>query len=127
MPFRFVTVLFVSATALSACAAGGTDNAQSVTRGQAVFAKECAQCHGTEAAGTAPDLTGLRAQNDGFFPREFVRRFVLGQLARTDPDSPMPEFARTGLRHVYPDGGADGEVLEADFEDLLDYLEAIQT
>ena len=39
----------------------------------------------------------------------------------------MPEFARTGLRHVYPDGGADGEVLEADFEDLLDYLEAIQT
>ena len=38
----------------------------------------------------------------------------------------MPDFARVGLRHVYPEGGADGEVLEADFEGLLDYLEAIQ-
>ncbi len=38
---------------------------------------------------------------------------------------PMPDFARVGLSHVYPKGGANSEVLEADFEGLLDYLEAM--
>ncbi|KIN69572.1 putative, cytochrome c family protein [Sulfitobacter donghicola DSW-25 = KCTC 12864 = JCM 14565] len=73
-----------------------------------------------------PDLTLLSAGNDGEFPREFVRRYVLGLVEKDDPEAAMPEFKTVGLRHVYPKGGADGEVLEADFSDLLEYLEKIQ-
>ncbi|WP_232222855.1 c-type cytochrome [Sulfitobacter guttiformis] len=109
----------------------------SVQRGQLVYAKECSQCHGPAGQGagaaysgtgvTPPNLTGLSQRNDGSFPKEFVRRFVMGLLEKDDPNSAMPEFAKTGLRHVYPNGGADGEVLEADFEDLLLYLESVQS
>lgn len=131
--------IFIASTfafLLSACNEASTDARNAVKRGQFIYAKECSQCHGAEGKGAgsaslglgvaAPDLTGLYQRNDNFFPREFVRRFVMGLLEKDDPDAAMPEFANVGLRHVYPNGGADGEVLEADFESLLDYLEAIQ-
>ncbi|UWR26001.1 cytochrome c [Sulfitobacter sp. S223] len=121
---------------LTACTQTSIDTRHAIKRGQVIYAKECSQCHGVNGEGAGPeslgigvappDLTGLSARNDGAFPREFVRRFVMGLLEKDDPDAAMPEFAQVGLRHVYPDGGADGEVLEADFTDLLDYLEAIQ-
>ncbi|UWR21818.1 cytochrome c [Sulfitobacter sp. S190] len=121
---------------LSACAATSNRPEDASKRGRLIYAKECAQCHGLAGegggpaslglGGPAPDLVGLSQRNDGFFPREFVSRFVMGSLEKDDPDAAMPEFAKQGLRHVYPDGGADGEVLEADFEALLDYLASIQ-
>lgn len=121
---------------LSACTEASLEGSEAAKRGQLIYAKECSQCHGTrgEGAGSAsldlgivpPDLIGLKQRNDGYFPREFVSRFVMGQLEKDDPNSPMPDFSSVGLRHVYPNGGADDEVLETDFEDLLDYLEAIQ-
>ena len=134
--FNFLFAL----TALVACSGAFTDAETGAEtgakRGQVIYAKECAQCHGAAGAGAgpaslgmgvpAPDLTGLSQRNDGYFPREFVRRFVMGLLEKDDPDAAMPDFASVGLRHVYPEGGADGEVLEADFEDLLDYLASIQ-
>ncbi|MFL4471136.1 cytochrome c [Tateyamaria armeniaca] len=136
MTFRLLLSLSICAGGLTACNEASDDKSRSVDRGQFVYAKECAACHGAvgEGAGSAslglgvaaPDLTGLRQRNDGQFPREFVRRFVMGVLEKDDPDAAMPDFARVGLRHVYPEGGADGEVLETDFEALLDYLEAIQ-
>ena len=105
-------------------------------RGKVVYAKECSQCHGTRGEGggpaslglgsVPPNLVGLKPRNDGAFPREFVRRIVLGQLAKDDPDSAMPDFASVGLRNVYPKGGADAMVLEADLQALLDYLDSIQ-
>lgn len=130
--------IFASACAvsLSACAPASSDNSDTRKRGQLVYAKECSQCHGTSGEGggpaslglgvAPPDLSGLKQRNDGHFPREFVARFVMGLLEKDDPSSPMPDFASVGLRHVYPEGGADGEVLEADLENLLDYLESIQ-
>jgi hypothetical protein len=39
---------------------------------------------------------------------------------------PMPDFARIGLRHVYPDGGTEDEFLGRDLESMLDSLEDIQ-
>ncbi|MEO0751032.1 MAG: cytochrome c [Pseudomonadota bacterium] len=121
---------------LFACAASGVPSSAEVQRGQVIYAKECAQCHGSAGegygpaslglGGPAPVLNSLQQQNDGVFPREYVRRFVLGFLETDDPDAAMPEFSKQGLRHVYPDGGADGEVLEADFEALLDYLASLQ-
>jgi len=116
---------------LSACAPGAADQRETVARGQTVYTKECAACHGSSGMGGSgdvrgPDLTGLRIGNDGAFPREYVRSFVMGISEIQERDPAMPQFARVGLRHVYPDGGADGEVLEADFENLIAYLEAIQ-
>jgi cytochrome c553 len=126
----------LAAIVLSACAQAAYDTTQNAKRGQVIYSKECAQCHGPAGAGAGPaslglgvvppNLSELALRNDGTFPREFVRRFVMGTLEKEDPDAAMPEFAMVGLRHVYPDGGADGEVLEADFADLLDYLETIQ-
>lgn len=136
MQVRSIIVASISAVVLSACTPAATEQRHAVKRGMSIYAKECSQCHGGsgEGAGSAslglgiapPDLTALSIRNDGAFPREFVRRFVMGLLEKDDPDAAMPDFKTVGLRHVYPNGGADGEVLEADFEDLLDYLEQIQ-
>jgi mono/diheme cytochrome c family protein len=133
---RSFIVAIICAALLSACTEASSDALASSKRGQVVYAKECSQCHGALGQGAgpaslglgvvAPDLTGLTQRNDGFFPREFVRRFVMGLLEKDDPDAAMPDFASVGLQHLYPNGGADGERLEADFEDLLDYLNAIQ-
>lgn len=136
MRFRFIALVGLSGALLSACSDGPAEDADRVREGQRVYVKECAACHGARAEGAGPaslhldvvppDLAGLKQRNDGYFPREFVSRFVMGQLEKDDPSSPMPDFSAIGLRHVYPNGGADGEVLETDFANLLDYLEAIQ-
>ena len=129
-------LLGLSGILVSACAELPISHEQNLKRGAFVYSKECAQCHGVDARGggpeslglgvVPPDLTTLSVDNDGAFPREFVRRFVMGLLENDARDPTMPEFATVGLAHVYPDGGADGEILEADFADLLDYLESIQ-
>jgi mono/diheme cytochrome c family protein len=122
------------ATLLTGCTEGIYGAKSSVARGKSIYAKECSQCHGTDANGAGaaslglgvppPDLVGLTSRNDGYFPREFVRRFVLGSLQKDDPDAAMPEFGSVGMQHVHPNGGP--EALSADIDDLLDYLETIQ-
>lgn len=141
MQSRKSMIVGVAAALLTACTQATTDSDDdfsndAVSRGKVVYQKECAQCHGAagEGGGPAslglgvvpPDLLELSAGNGGDFPRGFVRQYVLGLTEENDLAGPMPDFARVGLRHVYPEGGADGEVLETDFEGLLDYLEAIQ-
>jgi mono/diheme cytochrome c family protein len=144
MYIRPLVFAVFSATLLGGCtqnATGGHNGLiyNPLNRGQVIYAKECAHCHGTSdtsasqtrtddaGSGSAvPDLTGLSRRNGGTFPRDFVRRFVLGLTDANTTGAMMPAFAKVGLRHVYPEGGADGEVLEADFADLLDYLEAFQ-
>lgn len=141
MQIRTFMIVGIGAALLTACTQAMTDtddnfSNDAVSRGQVVYEKECAQCHGSagEGGGPAslglgvvpPDLVGLSAGNGGDFPRAFVRQYVLGLTEENDLAGPMPDFARVCLRHVYPEGGADGEVLETDFEGLLDYLEAIQ-
>jgi mono/diheme cytochrome c family protein len=118
---------------LAGCHGSGPDAQKAAKRGQVIYAKECAHCHGAGGEGgvaaqgvTPPGLVTLAARNGGVFPYEDVRRFVMGVARAEDRNAAMPEFASVGLRHVYPKGGADGEVLEGDFEDLLSYLEAIQ-
>ncbi|MEP1768394.1 MAG: c-type cytochrome [Sulfitobacter sp.] len=130
-----ITVGF-GAALVTACTSSAAINHRAIKHGQGIYLKECAQCHGItgEGGGAAslglgdapPNLTMLSAGNGGVFPHEFVRRYVLGLIEKTDPDAAMPEFAKTGLSHVYPNGGSDGESLEVDFTDLLDYLETLQ-
>jgi len=141
MHFPTTIAAGMGAVLLAACTQGimppeDTFVNEAVARGQIVYAKECAQCHGAAGEGgrpaslrmgiVPPDLTGLSASRGGSFPRSYVRQYVLGLTEDNDLAGPMPDFARVGLRHVYPKGGADGEVLEADFVGLLDYLEWIQ-
>ena len=141
MHFRTTIAASMGAVLLTACTHAikppkDTFANEAIARGQIVYAKECSQCHGAagEGGGAAslglgvvpPGLVGLSAGNGGRFPRAYVRQYVLGLTEDNDSAGPMPDFARVGLRHVYPKGGADGEVLETDFEGLLDYLEAIQ-
>lgn len=136
MQTRSIIVASLCAAVLSACTGATTMTHGIAKRGQVIYAKECSQCHGPRGEGAAvasvglggapPNLTALQQSNDGVFPRDFVRRFVMGVQKNEDRNAAMPEFATVGLRHVYPNGGADGEVLEADFDDLLNYLEAIQ-
>lgn len=129
-------LMLLGAVSLAACAPYPAKISGSATRGQLIYAKECSQCHGAAGTGAgsvspspgnaAPALTRLALNNNGSFPRDYVQRFVMGLSNRENPAAAMPEFKNVGLRHVYPQGGADGEVLEADFEDLLDYLDSIQ-
>lgn len=136
MRHRSMAIVTISCVLLSACTDGSIAEADAVREGQLIYAKECSACHGArgEGVGSAsltlgvvpPNLTGLKQRNDGYFPREFVSQFIMGRLEKDAPASPMPDFSMVGLRHVYPKGGADGEVLETDFANLLDYLEAIQ-
>jgi mono/diheme cytochrome c family protein len=136
MQIRSILVSGLCAALLAGCNGPSGDAERAAKRGQAIFAKECSQCHGTtgEGAGAAslglgmapPSLVTLAQRNDGAFPYDYVRRFVMGVSVKAERNEVMPEFATVGLQHVYPDGGADGEVLEGDFEDLLTYLETIQ-
>ncbi len=136
MHIRTIVVTGISLITLSACTLQEATRRDAINRGKKIYTKECSQCHGGsgEGAGVAslglgappPDLTRLAQRNDGVFPREFVRRFVLGKVAKEDPDAAMPDYSAVSLPHVYPNGGADGEVLEGDFEDLIDYLESNQ-
>lgn len=129
-------IVTICTALLSGCVGAGATGDASVERGQTVFANECVQCHGITAEGggaaslglgvAAPDLTGLTGRNDGYFPREFVRRFVLGSLEKDDPDAAMPKFGRVGMAHVSPNSGPGTELLDADIAALLDYLETIQ-
>jgi len=131
------TLASLAALLLAACADVPNVDGHDTTRGRLIYAKECAPCHGVNADGAGPlatgvnsavpDLVGLSARNDGYFPREFVRRFVLGVLERDDPEAAMPDFSKVGLSHVYRDGTADGDAPEADLGALLDYLESTQS
>ncbi|MCF7747141.1 c-type cytochrome [Sulfitobacter sp. M39] len=136
MRIRLSTIAGFFCVLLSGCSEGSIKGSEEIREGQLIFAKECSACHGVRGKGAgspslamgivAPDLTGIKQRNGGYFPREFVSRFIMGRLEKEDPFSAMPDFSTVGLRHVYPNGGADGEVLETDFANLLDYLEAIQ-
>ena len=128
--------LALAALPLAACTKADMQTNTAVTRGKALYQTACAQCHGSDARGggaaslglgvPAPDLAGLRQRDDGYFPREFVRRFVLGMLEKDDPDAAMPDFSQTGLRHGSLGQGSSNAQLSADLDDLLTYLETIQ-
>ncbi len=83
-------VLLVAA--LAACAPQGT----TAQAGRALFAQNCATCHGTDARGGAqvPDLTGLALRAGGVFPQTLVLDkldgYARGQAAYAGVQ--MPEF-----------------------------------
>ena len=72
------------------------------SEGAALFAANCAACHGTSAMGDGPqagnlpvkpaDLTRISARSGGTFPRARVLSIIDGYSKGTHPDRVMPEF-----------------------------------
>ncbi|MEQ6203610.1 cytochrome c [Sulfitobacter sp. HNIBRBA2951] len=132
---RFPLSLTACALALAGCAQTAAFDTASVTRGKAIYAAECAQCHGATGMGGGdaslglgappPTLAGLTARNDGVFPRAFVQRFVLGKVEKEDVDAAMPDFGTVGLAHMQKAGDV-AQVSSEDMTALLDYLETLQ-
>ena len=102
--------------------------------GAALFARDCAACHGAggrggaSAAGVAPDLTTLAARNGGAFPTIAVLAQIDGLGRHGDPEPMMPEFGAgdMGPTIVVELTEGIGTPVPSDLLALATYLEAIQ-
>lgn len=118
MPVRVVVLLLgfsIALVAAGGCAGrGGRETAKSpapnamptidVSRGKAIFAQQCAACHGAAGAGgpVGPALTGERKRRS----YKSVYAIVL------DPAPPMPK--------LYP-----SKLTQADLRDVSAYVESL--
>lgn len=105
--------------------------------GNAVYAQDCAGCHGTDARGNgpvarrlgveAPDLTMIAARNGGVFPRDRVMSVIDGLNRDAHFNTAMPEFGAgdMGDTVIYENAGLGTPVPERLLA-LADYLGAIQ-
>lgn len=127
------TILFplLSAVALSACnetASVPTGDDIGAERGKALFARDCAACHGAEGrGGVGPDLTRLAARAGGTFPDRHVMATIDGLDRHGRPDAIMPEFGARGLGDtVVVEHDGLGTPIPADLIALTAYLRSIQ-
>lgn len=100
--------------------------------GAALYAANCANCHGTYGEGDGPmapelavtlqDLRYLAARNDGRFPASFVREIVDGRAMRAahGPQG-MPVWGAELARDAAGPGAAERRI-----EALVDFLRSIQ-
>lgn len=112
--------------------------AQDAGRGETLYLRHCAVCHGIEARGQGPmapvlllqptDLTRLAAENDGRFPTIRVVMRIDGRDPLVSHGSPMPLFGHlyetqdTAIRA--PDGTP---ILTSQaIADLVAWIEAVQ-
>lgn len=119
-------------------AGAGAAPAQDLARGEALYQRHCAACHGIDATGQGPraavltlqptDLTRLAASAGGAFPYERAAQRIDGREALVAHGSPMPVwgefFAGPQSSLKLPDGQpllADAPVI-----DLLGWLATIQ-
>lgn len=98
------------------------------SRGAALFARDCAACHGADARGPAgPDLTTLTARAGGTFPRQYAMATIDGLGRHGDADAAMPEFgARDMGQTVIVEHDGIGTPVPADLLALTSFLESIQ-
>ncbi|MFC3615185.1 c-type cytochrome [Lutimaribacter marinistellae] len=95
MSLRLLT--FFGVCLLAACST--QDAMPTAQEGEALFATNCAACHGYRGEGgelvggqSAPDLTMIAARNDGVFPRAYVLSRIDGYEHREMSGQVMPEF-----------------------------------
>ncbi|CUH40351.1 putative bifunctional cbb3-type cytochrome c oxidase subunit II/cytochrome c [Jannaschia seosinensis] len=114
--------------ALAACQAAETEPRVDVERGAALFAADCAACHGADGTGgVGPDLTAITARAGGEFPTMRVMAQIDGLGRHGDPDAVMPEFgaADMGPTVIVEQDGL-GTPVPADLLALSEFLRAIQ-
>ena len=107
------------------------------SEGSALFAANCAACHGTSATGDGPqagnlsvkpaDLTRISARNGGAFPRAEVLSVIDGYSKGTHSNRVMPEFGLLLEGDTVP-VEVDGVLTPTPrpLAALLSYLESIQ-
>ncbi|KIT17216.1 c-type cytochrome [Jannaschia aquimarina] len=120
----------LGALALAGCNTGTLPDAEDVSaeRGAALFATDCAACHGADATGgTGPDLTTLSARNGGVFPWEAALTQIDGLGRHGQAEAVMPEFGALGLGPtVVVERDGLGVPVPVDLLALVTFLEGVQ-
>ena len=105
--------------------------------GQALFAENCAVCHGASGTGDGPlaremakapaDLTLIALRNNGF-PRARVMSMIDGYARSDMTGAGMPEFGALLEGDLVPFDSGDGRMTPTPRKlvALLEYLESIQ-
>lgn len=109
----------------------------SAANGAALYAENCAVCHGAQGRGydgptrdwtPPPDLTLLAHRNGGAFPEFATLATIFGSVGHTNPGRTMPEFGAGDLGPtviVEVEEGI-GTPIPADLVALSEYLRSIQ-
>jgi mono/diheme cytochrome c family protein len=123
--------IVVAAFGLAGCVGerAPTEGDVSSTRGAALFAQDCAACHGADATGgdLGPDLTGLAAAHGGRFPTMRVMAQIDGLGRHGDADAVMPEFGARGMGDtVVVEADGLGTPVPVDLLALATFLEGVQ-
>lgn len=126
---------FSALAAAALLAACGPDNEMpTASDGAAIFAENCAACHGSDAkgrvlpaGGRAPDLTTIAARNGGTLPRADTLSRIDGYGRGRVPSDVMPEFGALFEGPTVP-VEVDGTMTPTPrpLAALLFYLESIQ-
>jgi mono/diheme cytochrome c family protein len=129
----------IGASLLLLCTAGGIPAAdegqQAADRGRFFYEVYCLSCHGESGKGDGPtaevlkirptDLTRLRLENEGEFPREKVRSAIDGRKeVHAHGTRRMPIWGLT-FQELDKDTNQEAEV-RAKIDQLMSYLEQIQ-
>ena len=107
-------------------------------QGHGLFFTFCATCHGDDATGggpmtdglkiTPPDLTGLKARNDGIFPTARVAFRIDGRDPIPAHGGPMPLFGQLfeGDSVMVESETGQPLLLARDIADVIAWLESVQ-
>ncbi|MFN3936435.1 MAG: c-type cytochrome [Gemmobacter sp.] len=112
--------------------------AQDAARGEDIYMRHCAVCHGIEATGGGPmaavlllqptDLTMLSSGNEGTFPTIRVVMRIDGRDPLVSHGSPMPLFGQLYDEQDTPIRAPDGTPILTSqaIADLVAWLETVQ-
>lgn len=131
-------ILILALVFLSACQARIENDARTdAAYGQKLFLRDCAACHGKNAAGGGPASLGLGARppslltlsatNGGSFPQDYVMSKIYGFNIGDHRISAMPDFGKGDLGplvQVERDGVSTP--IPADLIALAVYIESLQ-
>jgi mono/diheme cytochrome c family protein len=126
----------LAALTLSACSPSNTDAVASDMDGEALFVRNCANCHGLYGEGdgpaaatlsiTPPDLRQIAKRNNGHFPHETIVQVIDGRTLRDGHDLPgMPMWGSLLAPADMTEEEAEAYVSERVIA-LARYLESIQ-
>ncbi|MEQ8895499.1 MAG: c-type cytochrome [Roseovarius sp.] len=118
-----------------------TQETPSVSRdtGRALFAENCAACHGPTAKGNGPlstglgtpaaDLTRIAARRNGVWPRLEIMSIVDGYTKRTNPRDDMPVISALteGPLVDFDTGNGITKQVPARLVAMVAYLESVQS
>ena len=123
---------------LAGCMATPQDTVSPQT-GAALFAENCAACHGSDARGTGPlatrldtapaDLTRIASRRDGVWPQLEIMSIIDGYTKRTDtPRGGMPVMSSLTEGPVVEFDTGNGQITRAPARllSVARYLESIQ-